>query len=320
MKNVCIVGWGAIAPIHAYALKDCKNAHFYAVCDINPDKIAKCKKDFDVDVAYSDFDEMLKDETIDSVHICTPHYLHCEMIKKALAAGKKVVSEKPIAMTKEEFLSIYNEDFCVIIQNRYNPCIKKLKELVLSEKYGKIKSAKGILTWNRDEEYYKSSGWRGKFKTEGGGVLINQAVHTFDFLCYLSGGVSSVEAYSANYSLKGVIEVEDTVLAHLKLQNGANAIFLATNAYSTDSHPFVEIEFENACARYMDRILYINGQQIEKDYTDEPGKACWGNGHAEQIMKFYDYNEYLVPKDIENTMLSLFAVYESANTGKEVII
>ena len=96
MKNLCIVGYGAIGPIHAKAIEETAGVKFYAVCDNNPDRIEKCKKDYDVK-AYLDFDEMLLDENIDSVHICTPHYLHFEMIKKSLAYGKTVVCEKPVA-------------------------------------------------------------------------------------------------------------------------------------------------------------------------------------------------------------------------------
>ncbi len=320
MKNVCIVGWGAIAPLHAYAINATKNAKFYAVCDINPEKISKCKEEFGVAVAYSDFDEMLNDKLIDSVHICTPHYLHSDMIQKALSAGKKVVCEKPVAITKNEFLTLSDKDFCVIMQNRLNPCIKKIKEFADNKKYGELVTAKAFLTWCRTKEYYDSADWRGKLSTEGGGVLINQAVHTLDFLSYLTGGIKSVSADKMNYSLRNEIEVEDTVIAHLTFNNDKSGIFFATNAYGKDSAPFLEIEFENACVRYIDKKLFVDGIEIMSDDASVLGKECWGGGHQEQIKNFYDENLYFSIKDIENTMLSLYAIYESANTGKEVII
>ncbi len=83
MKNVCIVGYGAIGPIHAAALENVANARLYAVCDCDESCIKKCADNYDV-VTYADFEEMLGDESIDSVHICTPHYLHFDMVKKAL--------------------------------------------------------------------------------------------------------------------------------------------------------------------------------------------------------------------------------------------
>lgn len=320
MKNVCIVGWGAIAPLHAYAINDTKNAKFYAVCDIIPEKISKCKKDFGVSVTYTDFDEMLKDKDIDSVHICTPHHLHCDMIQKALASGKKVVCEKPVAITKDEFLSLADKDFCVIMQNRTNPCIKKIKEIADSKKYGELITAKAFLTWCRTKEYYESADWRGKISTEGGGVLINQAVHTLDFMSYLTGGIKKVSADIMNYSLKNEIETEDTVVTHLTFCNDKSGIFFATNAYSKDSSPMLEIEFEKAHIRYIDKKLFIDGNEIMSDDSPSPGKECWGGGHQEQIKNFYDENSYFSVKDIENTMLSLYAIYRSAKIRKEVIV
>ena len=320
MKNVCIVGWGAIAPLHAYAINGTKSAKFYAVCDINPEKISKCKEEFDVAVGYTDFDEMLNDNSIDSVHICTPHYLHSDMIQKALSSGKTVVCEKPVAMTKEEFTALSGKDFCPIMQNRTNPCIKKIKEIADNKKYGELITAKAFLTWCRTKEYYDSADWRGNFSTEGGGVLINQAVHTLDFMSYLTGGIKSVSADIMNYSLKGEIEVEDTVVAHLTFKNGKSGIFFATNAYGKDSSPHLEIEFEKACIRYVDKKLFIDGIEIMSDDVPILGKECWGGGHQEQIKNFYDENSYLSVKDIENTMLSLYAIYESTNTGKEVTL
>ena len=117
MKNVCIVGYGAIGPIHADAIVKTQNANFYAVCDIDPKAVKNCLQKHSV-IVYNDFDEMLCDTNIDSVHICTPHYLHYEMIEKALNAGKSVVCEKPIVMTEQELEKLYdlpqNDRICVV--------------------------------------------------------------------------------------------------------------------------------------------------------------------------------------------------------------
>ena len=121
MKKVCIVGYGAIGPVHAKALEHVEHAKLYAVCDIDAGKRALCKEKYDV-LEYDDFDIMLQNKDIDTVHICTPHYLHFEMIKKALAAGKDVVVEKPVTMTKEEFEALQElegvDRVCVVLQNR----------------------------------------------------------------------------------------------------------------------------------------------------------------------------------------------------------
>lgn len=316
MKNVCIVGYGAIGPVHAKSLENVKNANLYAVCDIIPGRANAAGK-----VSYTDFDEMLKDKNIDSVHICTPHYLHFEMIKKALAAGKQVVCEKPVTMTKEEFhqlLELENSDkVCVVLQNRLNPCIEKLRELMPG--LGNPLAIKGIVTWHRSMDYYNSESWRGKWATEGGGLLINQAVHTLDLMDYLGGGVEAVKAQMANFSLGG-IEVEDTFTAHLDF-GGFTGVFFATNAYATNSSVQLEMVFEKGSVRYMDSRLYLDGETICEDAKAQYGKSYWGSGHQQLFENFYDKGEYFSPHDITNTMLTMFSMYESAKeNGKEIKI
>ena len=323
MKNICIVGYGAIGPVHAQALKGAKTAKFYAVCDIKPEKVEECRLEYDV-IGYTDFDTMLSDPEIDSVHICTPHYLHFQMIKKALAAGKSVVCEKPLTMTKDEFeelLTLENSDkVCVIMQNRLNPCIRMFKNIILSGEMGEIKTAKGIMTWQRTQEYYDSDEWRGKWSTEGGGVLINQAVHSLDFFNYLIGDVKELKAQMTNFSLEK-IEVEDTFSAYITFQSGVNGVFFATNAYGDNTYPLFEVVFEKGIVRYIDSKLYRDGELIEEDDLPRVGKSYWGSSHEALISKYYDEGEYNSPQTIKNTMNTVFAMYESAkNNSKKIEI
>ena len=324
MKNVCIVGYGAIGPIHAEALRGVKTAKFYAVCDIKPEKIEECRLEYDV-IGYTDFDIMLSDPEIDSVHICTPHYLHFQMIKKALAAGKNVVCEKPLTMTKDEFkelLVLRNSDkVCVIMQNRLNPCIRMFKDIIQSGEMGEIKTAKGIMTWQRTQEYYDSDEWRGKWSTEGGGVLINQAVHSLDFFNYLIGDVKELKAQMINFSLEK-IEVEDTFSAYITFCSGVNGVFFATNAYGDNTYPLFEVVFEKGIVRYIDSKLYRDGELIEEDALPSVGKSYWGSSHEALLSKYYDEGKYNSPHTIKNTMNTMFAMYESAkhNGRKEEIL
>lgn len=324
MSNVCIVGYGAIGPIHAKALETIPEANFYAVCDIDEEKIKKCCEIYNVK-AYNDFNEMLKDDNIHSVHICTPHYLHYDMIVNAIEHDKKVITEKPVVMTLNELNQIMQftdkNKIAIVFQNRLNTCVKKLKELVVNKTFGEVVCIRGILTWNRDQKYYESGEWRGKWATEGGGVLINQAVHTLDLMGYLGGGISSLKANMMNYSLQDIIEVEDTFSAMLKLKNGGTGIFFATNAYEADSKYDIEVVFENGTAHYVDDRLLLNGEEICHDTTVTGEKAYWGAGHEELIRNFYKDNIYFNIEEAKNTMYSLFAMYESAkNNGKEIQI
>lgn len=319
MKNICIVGYGAIGPVHADGISHTKNGRLYAVCDVNPDKIKRCQSKYENVIGYENFYEMLKDEHIDSVHICTPHYLHYEMITAALTAGKTVVSEKPVTITREDFdklLANENRDrLALVFQNRLNPCIRMLKSIIQEKKLGEIQCARAILTWHRTKEYYEADAWRGKWATEGGGLLINQAVHTLDLMSYLVGDIQSVQANMATYALSDTIEVEDTCSAYFKYANGAAGIFFATNAYSANNSPEIEIRFENGIARYIDEKLYINGELVDQNVTATGEKAYWGTTHGNLVANFYDYDTYFTLEDAQNTMYTMFAMYDSAKKG-----
>ncbi len=318
LKNVCLVGYGKIGPNHANAFDDIENARLYAVCDINEEKIKKCQEAHNV-VGYTDFDEMLKDENIHSVHICTPHYLHFEMIVKALRAGKTVVSEKPVTMTKEQFDELEkiegSDKVAVVFQNRLNACVVRLKEIIDSGEMGSIVAAKSVLTWYRNAEYYNEGKWRGNWDTEGGGVLINQAVHSLDLLYYLVGNITSVKANMMNYSLENVIEVEDTFTAYLGFENGVKGLFFATNAYSVNSAMDIEIVFEKGNVRYMNGRLFVNNEIVASDKASTAGKSYWGAGHRNIIKNFYDKGMYYSISDAKNTMNTIFAMYESARSN-----
>lgn len=322
--NICIVGFGAIGPVHADSISLIDSVTLYGICDIVKERADKAAEKYGCKAFYS-FDECLLDKNIDSIHICTPHYLHYDMIKKAIQANKKVVAEKPIVMKKDEFSALLKDysdaPIFPIVQNRTNLCIKELKNIIdTDQNLGKLTAVKGILTWYRTAEYYKSSAWRGTKLYEGGGVLINQAVHTLDLMVYLGGKVSSVTASASNKSLRDVIEVEDTIDALLQYENGAKGIFYATNAYTSNSPVQLELEFENASFKYMSGKLHRNNELICTDEIKFLGKAYWGSGHERTLYDLYVNKSTLGLADIKNTMYTIFAIYESAEKKEEIYL
>ncbi len=314
--NVCIVGFGTIAVVHAEALRSIDNIKLYGICDIIKERADNAANKYNCKAFYN-FDECVTDENVDCIHICTPHYLHFEMIKKTIENGKKVVVEKPVVMSSDELENLYKNysDFSIypIIQNRTNSSVIKLKNIIENDSsIGKLISSRGILTWSRDETYYNADEWRGTKAYEGGGVLINQAVHTLDLMIYLGGNIKNITASMSNKSLKGVIEVEDTVDALFEYENGAKGIFYATNAYSESSPVFLEFRFENALFRYADGKLYKNNELICEDEKNVLGKLYWGAGHERTFVDLYENNKFFSLDDIKNTMQTMFAIYESA--------
>ncbi len=322
MKS-CIVGYGAIGPLHAKAISKISGASVYAICDVDRKTAEKGAKEYGAKAMYS-FERVLADKNIDVVHICTPHYLHYPMIVKALDAGKKVVCEKPIVMTEEEFKKLLAhpkcDEVCVVMQNRLNNSIREFKEIAEERDFGEVCGVKGMLTWCRDREYYDQAEWRGTWAQEGGGVLINQAIHTLDYFTYIGGTVASVSAVMHNFSLKDVIEVEDSFAITLKYANGVHGIFYATNAFSEQSDPMFEIVYEKGIVRYEDGRLLVNGECIAEDAKTTGEKWYWGLSHEKLISDFYKTGKHFSPKDVKATMDVLFASYNSAKSGQEIVL
>lgn len=314
--NICIVGNGAIAKVHARALIKTDGVNIYGVCDVDKSRADSGAAEYGAS-AYYDYADVIADKNIDGVHICTPHYLHYEMIKAAADAGKKIVCEKPLVMKENEFdalLSDYADaDILPILQNRTNQSICEMKRIIDTDKsIGRFIGAKGIMTWHRTADYYNSAAWRGTIAYEGGGVLINQAVHLLDLMIYTAGEIKEVSATAANHSLRGVIETEDTVDARLMFKNGATGIFYATSAYCEDTPFQIELKFENAVLSYRKNSLYRDDKLVCNDSGDYVGKKYWGNGHEKVISDYYRDKLKLRPTDIQNTMYTMFAIYKSA--------
>lgn len=334
MKNACIVGFGAIGPVHAKAICELDDINLYAICDINKEKLDIASKKYDI-VKYTDFYEALKDDNIDVMHICTPHYLHVKMTIDAIKAGKDVVLEKPIALNNKELELLikaykkYGKKVCVMFQNRYNAAFRKMLEMKKSDKsLGKFLGAFANMRWQRDEKYYSQDVWRGKWDTEGGGVLINQSVHLLDMLLLCTDAPKSLAATMSAKLLKDVIEVEDNFDAIFEFEDDFKAAFYVTNNYAYSVPFFLELNFENATLRYADNVLYkftknpADCSVICADNTNSPGKAVWGTGHKMVIDDFYKHlegknNSYLTLEDAYLTTNIMHKMYKSAKNNGE---
>lgn len=325
MKNACIVGYGAIGPVHADAIDKCPDAHLYAVCEIDTDRAKKCTDAYSGVIWYADFDKMLCDSNIDVVHICTPHYLHEPMTKAALCAGKDVVLEKPVCMNRDEMTGIIDtaekcgdRRVCVMLQNRTNACIRKMQSIGASGDAGELMGIIATLSWHRDEKYYAHDSWRGKWATEGGGLMINQAIHLLDLMVMFGGKPIRVNSNLSHWKISN-IEVEDTANALVEFESGICGVFSATNCHSCDSPFYLELDFEKVKLRYADGVLYRIADDdisiIERDVKPNIGKKYWGSGHARVTNAFYSSLEgrekpYTTLRDAEDSMGVMFAMYE----------
>lgn len=294
--NAAIIGCGAIHRNHVDALRLLPDVDLRAIVDVDVPKGTHLAQKYGCQF-YRDYQEMLLAHDIDVVHICTPHYLHKPMIMAALAAGKHVFSEKPVAMTGGDIAEIRHAAYAstgrlgVCYQNRVNPTSQTIDALLTAGTLGEMHSIKAILTWSRSDAYYRDSDWRGWFATEGGSLLINQAIHTLDLMQWFGGGVRRVKGVVDNATLTDVTEAEDSAMATFEFHSGARGLFYASNAHVTDSPLLLEIHCQHGTLRLQDNILWLltrDGQrELTRDTAPDGDKSYWGTGHQQAIAHFY---------------------------------
>ena len=234
--NFAILGCGAVAGLHATAIKNMDRGNLYAVCSTNYEKAKKFASDRGC-IAYQTLNELLNDSNVDIVCICTPSGLHCEHAVMVANAKKHIIIEKPMAITDAQIQNIIsavkeNGVKCeVVTQFRFSNSVKKLKNYIDSGKLGKIYHADFKLPYYRGQDYYDKGAWRGTKELDGGGALMNQGIHGVDVIQYLMGGIKSV--YADCRTMGRNIEVEDSVNALIEYENGAIGVIQATTlAYS----------------------------------------------------------------------------------------
>lgn len=329
MKKAAIIGLGDIAGIHIRAIEANPDIALVAVCDTDEGR----REAAPAGVAfYTDYQEMIQAEKPDVVHICLPHYLHAQVSEAAAAMGVHVFCEKPVAMNtaEAEAFAAFEADhpdihIGVCLQNRYNESVERLKEIVDSGQYGAVTGARGIVPWCRTKEYYDCKPWRGKWETAGGGCMINQSVHTLDLLYYLGGPVKGIKA-SVSQLLDYGIEVEDTVSACLTYENGAQGLFMATNANFKNESVQIVVMLEQAEFAIMDNALYRmmpdGSRELLVEDAKLPGtKFYYGASHGKLIGKFYealeaDSQDYLHVRDAVMSIRLIDTILESGRTGK----
>ncbi len=332
MLRAAIIGCGAIAQVHRAVLQDLPEATLVACADVKPERARAMAESCGGIRAYTSLEELLTRETVDVVHLCVPHPLHTPLACLAAGRGVNVFTEKPPVVNRAQWASFEalkksGVAVGVCFQNRYNGAVQALRRLISDPSAGRTLGARAFVTWHREAPYYADSDWRGRWDTEGGGALINQSIHTLDLLTYLLGRAARVENTMRNHTLKGVIEVEDTVEACIDFESGARALFYATNGYAANAPVMVEVACENVRVRMEGDELtafWADGAVKRQRFNDAEalGKDYWGAGHYACIRDFYQSIEQKRPfandiDSVRNTMdlmLTMYAPY----TGKTI--
>ncbi|UKA50457.1 Gfo/Idh/MocA family oxidoreductase [Arthrobacter sp. FW305-123] len=296
MPTAAVIGCGDISTIHFAALATLDNAELVAVCDTDPERLAAAEAAHGVP-GYADYLDMLGEVRPDVVHICTPHHLHASVAADCLERGVNVMVEKPLAHTAAEGRRLVevaersDAKIGVCFQNRYNATSQAMHELLDGGTLGQVIGASATVMWHRDGSYYRNRPWRGTWAEGGGGLMMNQAIHTVDLLQWLVGDVAKVEGRASTRSLGGVIEVEDTAEFVAEHVNGARSVFYATLANAVNAPVTLDIVTEKATLSLRGdlTVSYADGTVdiIPERVADSGGRSYWGVSHELLIADFY---------------------------------
>jgi predicted dehydrogenase len=335
--NVGLIGAGNSANNIATVCKLLPEVKIVGIYNHNLPKAQQFAQKHGIPESYDNLDTFLARPEVEAVIISVAHFMHYPLAKSALLAGKHVLLEKPIALNlkdADDLIAIAREKnlkFGAFFQNRFSPATLRMKEAIEKGQMGKIVQFDVEVLWTRDDKYYAESSWRGKWATEGGGCLINQAIHTIDLMCMLAGEIDFVFAQMGTYA--HTIEVEDHALAILKFKSGALGCIRASTA---------------TLPGFPDRLTVIGTKRTFRKEGDgltewevgtkyDQGKTIGGVEHA----SFKDHTTISLPnhtalvKDFAHAVLDnryptvtglvgrkslevIRAIYASANSGKPV--
>lgn len=298
--RIGIVGCGRISVMHLVSIDTLPESELIACCDIVKERADEVAKKYGAR-AYTSYEEMLDSEQLDAIHICLPHYLHSKVAIAAFQRGVNVLTEKPMDIDFEsakravEAAKAAGLLFGVIFQCRYNNSAQLVKKTLTSGKLGKIISARSVLTWTRPKEYYLESDWKGTWDKEGGGVVIDQAIHSIDLTNWMID--SEVESISCTMTNRGhdYIYVEDSAEGLITYKNGVKYGFYCMNNYGCDEPIEIRLYCENGKVifGYDDAYITYNDGTTEEAHNDTfndygSGKDYWGFQHIRQIKQFYN--------------------------------
>ena len=342
-KQFGIIGCGMIAGFHAQAIQ-AAGGTLVACFDTSADAVKKLAGQYPGCKPYYDIKEFLANPNIDIVTIGTPSGAHLEPAVAAAGAGKHVIVEKPLEITLERCNKIIaackknNVQLATIFPSRFHDSSLTLKSAVDAGRFGRLTLGDAIVKWYRTQAYYDSGAWRGTWELDGGGALMNQAIHTIDLLMWLMGPIAEVTAHTALLAHER-IAVEDTAVAALKFANGALGTIVGTTASYPGYLKRIEISGSQGSAilEEEDIIRWDFAEAIPSDASvleAMANKKSGGGGAADpaaigfsghtklfaNVVDAIDGKEKLIVDGHEGcrSVEIILAIYKSAETGQTV--
>jgi UDP-N-acetyl-2-amino-2-deoxyglucuronate dehydrogenase len=284
-----IIGTGKVGHLHAAALMDLAESDFTAVCNVNLAGAQAFAERYGVR-AYRDVEEMVVEGGVQAVTVCTPHPLHAEPAIKAARAGAHVIVEKPLASSLRDCDAMIGAareakvKLAMISQRRLYAPVQRIKQAIEGGKLGQpVLGTVNMLGW-RDQAYYESNAWRGTWRGEGGGVLVNQAPHQLDLLQWFMGPIEELFGCWANLN-HPYIEVEDTAVAVIRFKGGALGQITVSNSQNPALYGKVAVFGKNGAGVGVQTdggAMFIAGMSV---ITEPPINDLWTIPGEEDLLK-----------------------------------
>lgn len=335
--KIAIVGCGRISKLHFDAINRYKDKLLLkAICDVDKDVLDQHQKKYSVN-SYMDLKELLKNETLDLVVLCTPSGLHSKQARLIASKSINVLTEKPMATSYEDGLSMvkkckdHNVHLFVMKQNRYNKTIQILKRAIEEKRFGNIKLIQINVFWTRPQSYYDQAEWRGTKKFDGGAIM-NQASHYVDFLDWLFGPVKTINCMTETTR---DIEVEDTAVMNIGWGNGLiGSMSVTMLTYPSNFEGSVTVIGETGyvkiggkSANKIEHWIFKDNKKYDKDINNlsYDSASVYGFGHEEYYGNVVDVLEgkSLAQTDGEEGLKSLeiiIAAYLSSKNKKTITL
>ncbi len=327
-----LIGCGKVGETHALALKALPQSHFVAVCDVDRARAEVFAARFGVQ-GYTDAGEMLAREDVQMVSICTPHPTHAKYAMSAAQAGIHALVEKPFASNLRDCdralaaARAAGTKLGVVSQRRFYPATQRVWRAIQEGRIGKpILAMLTVLGW-RDEGYYRMDPWRGKWDTEGGGVMVNQTPHQLDILQWLMGPLEELYGYWDNFN-HPYIEVEDTAVATLRFRSGAVATIVVSNSQNPGLYGRVHVYGSNGASIGVQTDsgnIFISGVTTN---PEPPINDLWTIRGEEHLLARWQEEDralasrvnimtYFHERQIEDFLQAIIEGRELAVTGEE---
>jgi predicted dehydrogenase len=335
--KAAMIGCGRISEMYAEVFEQLKDTVevVYAV-DKELNRAEKFASGFNGCIALTDYRRCL-DKDLDVFHIAVPHNLHPIISIEAMEHGIHVLTEKPMAIElKDADRMIQVSESCgvklgVIFQTRYVKGCMEIKKLIEAGRLGRILAARSYLSWSRSDQYYSQSDWKGTWDKEGGGVLIDQAIHSIDRVQWLVGSEAEWIEGKVSNRLHKIVAVEDVAEAFVKFKNGCLYQLYACNCYDYDAPIEIEIVGEKGRAGLKQDLawVHINGEkpyEIRDGYDGlSVGPDYWGCSHITQIRDFYHSLTENQPVYIDGAsgrpaLEIIRGIYKSSKENKKIYV